>query len=1326
MPDQPFLLEGLDTLLRLGWLTDGQVRHLCQENLVCALARSPLTTTVLSREQSFASDAGKQLAGAITDFKIEEPGSSVASKPPTVRAGEVIAGMMRSLVANFSVIWLLLLGVFLVLVSSIVLAAILWQDFPPVGQYSILLGYTLAFWGAGQWTGRQTNLQLTSRMLQIASLLLVPINFWTMDGFRLWSQFPGIGFAAISTCLLTGMTYLLLKPIAPLTSGDKSYWLIFNSMALSWLHWGWSYRGLPWLATYLGTIGTVGLQLYLFDGRQEAGGRRQEAEVASDVDSSPVSSPLFLALISITISLLLLLTRAVFVKQIPISQMGLALGICGWLLVWLARRDRDRQSWVQAGAVLLLLGWWVAVPEPLPWQALAVSGLGMSLLAERVWRLARRRDLTALFLVGLQTCWLIQQLVPLAWRVVLLDRVARWVGNEGLPTAFLGVSVFPYVLLILWLALRFRRWQQSRLAIHAERLALILGVLLTGVSLANDGVRSLNLILSTATLVWVLRDRSTTPWWLIYLTHTAGLLAIFSSIDFLYPGLTPTLWAAILLVGMLAEWALSTVATQLTGSWQVWRESAWYAGLLLAACSYTLLWNAFWLNQAPWTGIWLVTPLALTVLASLPQALYPQTAAGLSMGALILVQTLTLSSDSFRLVSLGLATGLMVLNTVRLPYLLLSFVTIGFGLLFTFVATWEICDRNLSMEWGINLLTIAVALLWFWWSWLIRRQTELSRQYAIAANSWAIVLTLMGLLFLSLYWGISYFDESAVDWEYGLATVILFTAIAYRHWQHPHAISLYGLAWSLELIVISTTATLANKSLDVLGMTNLALALTTQLAGDWWLIQHLNDSSSPPLFAPPSSQDPPSAAASPSASRSLPLSPAASPSPLHTIPLIYTLMGLVIQHHEFTAYTGLYTLAGALVGIGVGRRDHAFKPLTYLSVLAASFGAYEVLIYQLSQAEAGSAGDGITLLAALATAIAIAEQLLSRWLTIYCRLEKREIATIAHLHWLISNGFLWLAILSPLSALGKWIWLGIVAIQSVYALATGRINAQEESAVTADHRFFSVSFWAYAGIWEYLLGLAYLLHLLLPDRVLLEWGTAIACVAAYLMYRLPWRTLGWLPLPWQQSALVLPAIVLMFTAWSIAIPGLLIVAAFYAWIARDSNQIRLSYLSVLLADWAIIRWMLKYHATEPLYFSTVIGCSLLYIAQVDPNLRSSNERNNRHWLRCLAIGLICATALYQSENSLFFSLITIVLGIVLIMAGLALRIRAFLYLGTATFLIKLLWQVWSYVNQYSQLIWAIGILIGLGFIWVAATFESRRTQLGVLIQFWLDELQEWQ
>ncbi|HEY9648899.1 MAG TPA: hypothetical protein V6C88_21140, partial [Chroococcidiopsis sp.] len=93
------------------------------------------------------------------------------------------------------------------------------------------------------------------------------------------------------------------------------------------------------------------------------------------------------------------------------------------------------------------------------------------------------------------------------------------------------------------------------------------------------------------------------------------------------------------------------------------------------------------------------------------------------------------------------------------------------------------------------------------------------------------------------------------------------------------------------------------------------------------------------------------------------------------------------------------------------------------------------------------------------------------------------------------------------------------------------------------------------------------------------------------------------------------------------IPTLLVTAGFYAWLANSQGRLRLSYISLGLADWALLRWMFELNVTEPTWYAAIAGLSVLYGVKVDPALQDSSDRNNRHLLRCLALGLISLTAL---------------------------------------------------------------------------------------------------
>jgi len=110
--------------------------------------------------------------------------------------------------AELSVLWLLLLGVFMVVISSGVLAANFWEKFSSAGQYGVLWLYTLAFWGASFWSSQQPGLRLTSQALRLVTLLLVPMNFLAMDSLGLWRNPLAWLIVVVAALSLTAVTVL--------------------------------------------------------------------------------------------------------------------------------------------------------------------------------------------------------------------------------------------------------------------------------------------------------------------------------------------------------------------------------------------------------------------------------------------------------------------------------------------------------------------------------------------------------------------------------------------------------------------------------------------------------------------------------------------------------------------------------------------------------------------------------------------------------------------------------------------------------------------------------------------------------------------------------------------------------------------------------------------------------------------------------------------------------------------------------------------------------------------------------------------------------------
>jgi hypothetical protein len=1057
--DHPNLLRGLDFWLQLGLLSEAQLEEICRRSLSCPLPTVP--------EQ-------EQIPADFLPPALSAPASLPASPG-------WLTQILTSFMAEISVVWLLFLGVFLVVVSSGVLAASQWQNFLPVGQYGILWGYTLAFGLAGLWAGRR--LQVTGQMLRLATLLIIPVNFWMIDAFGLWDSRLGWLVGAIASLSLTFITLRFLRQSSRPTQ--------INQLALCGLHWGWGFPGLALVAAYGATIGTAGLQWQQHE---------DEEEPAIGMD---------LGKVTIACSLLLLVGRALLAQKIPVSDLGLAFGICGWLLIWM-NRQQQRPLWTPVGIGLLLVGW--AVTSDQLWQALGISVLGLWLLADELRRSWRTQVLVALSLVGLQTYALLRVAFPPGFRSGAIAWISERAGLELGHWELIGLGFFGYGLVLLAGSAYLRQVQQPRLAALTDRFALGLGLLLLVPSCINPLVRAAYLFLSTVTLGIVILRRSPGSF-LIYLTHVTGLLTAFSWINWAFPDLSTYGWSFVLLGVAIGEWFF-------------WDRAA-----------------EGWKNSA---------------------------------------------------------------------------VVIGAGIT------------------AVNLL-------------LLMNQ---------------VVETL--------------FSHGDASWQVPVISSLIGGTIALKIWRGHSSprrieVGLLGIAWATELLISSLIQGL-DGTWEQWTIANLALGLFTQLTGDRWRRNSQPDRKS-----------------------------------LHVIPLLYAGLGISIAHLNLTATTGFYTFAAALVFIGIGRRRHDFKLLTYGGITEISIALYEGLIYQLLQASGGALGDGLALLALPAAAIAILYPLCSRGLLPYWRISAPELRVFAQLHWVAGAGFVGLAIASELSNFGIALCLGILALLTGYALWIGRIQPR----------------WIYAATFESSLAIGYGLYRLLPESMILGWGGAIAAILASLIYSLPWSRWGWMPEPWRRSAKMLPGVVVVLTASSITVPTLFIVSAFYAWLARVSRQVRLSYIGIFLADWGVLRVMWENSLSHPLGYITLISLSILYAVQVDPALQSSTARNTRHLLRCLAIGLVGLTALYDSGSSWSQGLFVIGLSLGFIVTGLLLRIRAFLFTGTLLFLVQVLRQLWLFVADYSLMLWALGIALGLALIWVAATFEARRSQAIDLMQYWAAELDRW-
>ncbi|MEH1862117.1 MAG: DUF2157 domain-containing protein [Nostoc sp.] len=1298
----PQLLEGLDIWLRLGLISDAQVRQLCREFLVCAVVLQP-QAEAQTKVVFATSDPVQQLPiGALQSSSGKQPQQKPA-KP------NFIGTMLQSLGAELSVRWLLFLGVFLVVVSSGVLAASQWARFPASGQYGVLFAYTLSFWGLSFWATRQDNLRLTAQTLLIATLLLVPVNFWAIDSFRLWQNPVDWIVVAIACPTLTAITVLLSKNRTIFTNLHTGKLPLVNILGLSYLHWGWQLRGFPLIAVYLATLTTTIITVYhnLF----------QEPHTGSEEDRGDVYDGLRLRRrLSISLpaaviiySLIVLLVRAIFVTKVDVTLLGLAIGICGWLMTWLAQQGRGAGEagevtliysssslspsslllWERLGDVLLFLGWVVSVVNH-PWQAIAVSALGLWFVGSRLRRYSLKRDFAAVFVIGLETIWLGWRLVPDNLQKLAIATSTQLTNSQNEPWALLGIALLPYVILMVALTDSLYRSQKRELAKFGELLTLLFGAFLTTIAIANPALRSLNLLFSTATLAFVTQRRSPSSLPLVYLTHIMGVLTFCFTINWLFPSLSQQAWASILLALMVAEWRFSLEEG-------LWQRSAWDIGLGLAAASFFLLWmnaESSWYgiadNRSDWGVLWLVTPLALTGVANATIIERRITSRYLSVLAVIVAQLLTLQLPGIRLIGLAVGAGLMFANTHYLRNQVSAVITEGFVLSFIGALLWTGVPGlpRLAVAGWFVAGAIATLSLWLARTVLNRRGNELAVIYAAASDKWAIALCGLELLSLTLHSVLIYQGFTTSGFLFLIATAIALAAIVYRSWREPTNWAFYGIGWCLELLIAQVLG-LGERSIIRIAIANIALGLIAQLVGEWWRRRHQLER---------------------------------FPSSLHILPLIYGAFSILLRLDIFTEWTGLYSLGAALIVIGVGRRRENFKPLLYLGIIGVSISAYELLFYQMSQASGGALGDGLIAMSALGASIMYAYRILSPRLVSYFRLTPQELKRVAHIHWVWSSCLLMAAITTPIG-INRLVGLATGVFLIRYAIFQGRNSCTSPS-------FFGgitiAEMWVYLGLLE-VAGMRIYWRETAVGRFwagpLVPWNGAIACVVAYFLYILPWESWGWSKRPWQQAAYITPLIILWETRLQTYPITLVLAAGFYIFLAKVGENIRFTYISVALIDWALYRWFDSLHLTDALWYVTPIGFSLLYIAQVDIQLKLPEYKISRHLLRVLGSGLICGWAILFHQNTAW---IPGIFSLIAIFAGLALRVRAFLYIGTATFLITTIYQSVIFSLQYSFLKWVVGLLVGILLIYIAANFETRRAQITSLIRSAIDEFQSWE
>ncbi len=747
-----------------------------------------------------------------------------------------------------------------------------------------------------------------------------------------------------------------------------------------------------------------------------------------------------------------------------------------------------------------------------------------------------------------------------------------------------------------------------------------------------------------------------------------------------------------------------------------WHRSNWHYGLLLAGTSYLcFLWQIQNIQVANLdiTGlgyVWLLIPIMLTVVARYIKGKTKVFAAFFSCIAVILVQLLTLWEPETRLLGLAVASVLILVNSYYLRYRFIAALQIGFAFCLIIDLLWKyISDLNWLIVGAIaiwSLYAVRKYLIYYSQEKVTNRfkTSKIFEKYIQAADYWAIALISSELILLYLAYLVFANSPSVSlniidNWQYPVASILIGGAIVFRYWQQPNAIALYSFVGTFELVVSSLVVIAGGNSLAI-ATANITLALLSL-----WLIHWLSRQSFP----------------------------VARLNNLPFIPIIYAMLAIVWRLRYFTSSTGLITLGAAITGIGISNyRGRDNKTLRYICLVGITVAIYELVIYQMSQFEGGNAADGFTIWALVAAAIAFCYHLLAFWnrqqsKESFANFSLQEIIITANIHWVISNILLInvasIALdpninprLTPIT-IAVSIFLGLYAILQGRDLQACSVSLPSPASLASPAP--STSLWVYLGLGEIVATIVYARLMFSKLSILDPWWVILTCAVGLVIYQIPWHNLGWKVTPWQCFAIVMPALIALVTAENISYFSLLIAALFYFYIAYQQRNLRWSYLSLVFIDWGMARFSWQYEL-QPVWFACILGLSIIYIAQFDAYF--SAHRQEQHYFRLAGSGLMCLVALFYQDTGI----VPGVISAIAIFAGLGLRIRAFLFVGTITFILTIIYQLVILVFTYSFLKWIIGLIAGIVLISIAANFETKRDRLTNQLQSYIDRLKDWQ
>jgi len=299
------------------------------------------------------------VAPAVT---VSMPTAPESTAPPTDAAddSQTVPPLLTALLSMEARRTLLIIGSFLILISSLVLVIFNWNRFPPLVQVGLLSVFTGSLWRGGYWMQRRTALVTAGRNLSSVAMLMLPVvlfSFTRPGLFDLDGRLASVVVSVLSCMVYTVAAWQSRRLFYSLTASAAACAALYSSFL-----W-WSVDG-RWQPIWSFVLWSVALII--------------AHQLNRSTRSMLVPGPRIVSIagpaLSISVSLGLFLANPIAAEApttITVLLLGAAFGVA---LAWL----NDQPAWLWATALLVPLATMVGVVLPvdgLTWINLSFASL---------------------------------------------------------------------------------------------------------------------------------------------------------------------------------------------------------------------------------------------------------------------------------------------------------------------------------------------------------------------------------------------------------------------------------------------------------------------------------------------------------------------------------------------------------------------------------------------------------------------------------------------------------------------------------------------------------------------------------------------------------------------------------------------------------------------------------------------------------------------------------------------------------------------------------------------------------------------------------------